>query len=101
MTPLDNEYLQQLLKDRAGLMLSAAKNYLLESRLLPVARKIGGLGISELVARMKAGGEALSLEVVEAMTTNETFFFRDKTPFDHFKDSVVPELVQARAARRG
>ncbi len=100
MTPLDYDYLQKLLKDRSGLMLSAEKKYLLESRLLPLARKIGVPGISELVARMKAGGEALILEVVEAMTTNETFFFRDKTPFDHFKDTVIPELLQARAARR-
>jgi chemotaxis protein methyltransferase CheR len=100
MTPLDYDYLQKLLKDRSGLMLSADKKYLLESRLLPLARKIGVPGISELVARMKAGGEALILEVVEAMTTNETFFFRDKTPFDHFKDTVIPELLQARAARR-
>ena len=40
------------------------------------------------------------VDVVEAMTTNETFFFRDKTPFDHFKDSVIPDLIQARANRR-
>jgi chemotaxis protein methyltransferase CheR len=100
MTPLDYDYLQKLLKDRSGLMLSADKKYLLESRLLPLARKIGVPGISELVARMKAGGEALILDVVEAMTTNETFFFRDKTPFDHFKETVIPELLQARAGRR-
>jgi chemotaxis protein methyltransferase CheR len=100
MTPLDYDYLQKILKDRSGLMLSADKKYLLESRLLPLARKIGVAGISDLVAKMKAGGEALIRDVVEAMTTNETFFFRDKTPFDHFKDSVIPELVRARAERR-
>jgi chemotaxis protein methyltransferase CheR len=49
---------------------------------------------------MKGGSEALILDVVEAMTTNETFFFRDKTPFDHFKDTVVPELLRARVGRR-
>jgi len=100
MTPLDYDYLQKILKDRSGLMLSADKKYLLESRLLPLARKIGVAGISDLVAKMKAGGEALIRDVVEAMTTNETFFFRDKTPFDHFKDGVVPELLRARAERR-
>jgi chemotaxis protein methyltransferase CheR len=100
MTPLDYEYLQKVLKDRSGLMLSADKKYLLESRLLPLARKISVAGISELVAKMKAGGEALILDVVEAMTTNETFFFRDKTPFDSFKEAVIPELMRARAGRR-
>jgi chemotaxis protein methyltransferase CheR len=100
MTPLDYEYLQKVLKDRSGLMLSADKKYLLESRLLPLARKIGVAGISELVAKMKGGGEALIHDVVEAMTTNETFFFRDKTPFDNFREAVVPELIRARAGRR-
>jgi chemotaxis protein methyltransferase CheR len=100
MTPLDYDYLQKMLKDRSGLMLSADKKYLLESRLLPLARKNGVAGISELVAKMRGGAEALILDVVEAMTTNETFFFRDKSPFDHFKETVVPELLRARAGRR-
>src|SRR3954463_1562094 len=100
MTPLDYDYLQKLLKDRSGLMLPADKKYLLESRLLPLARKGGVADISELVARMRAGSETLILDVVEAMTTNETFFFRDKTPFDHFKETVIPELLRARAGRR-
>ncbi|MCD0419126.1 protein-glutamate O-methyltransferase CheR [Rhodopseudomonas sp. BR0M22] len=100
MTPLDYEYLQKLLKDRSGLVLSADKKYLLESRLLPLARKSGVPGITDLVQKMKAGSEALIHDVVEAMTTNETFFFRDKTPFDHFKDSVIPELIKARAGRK-
>jgi chemotaxis protein methyltransferase CheR len=100
MTPLDYDYLQKLLKDRSGLMLSADKKYLLESRLLPLARKAGVPGISDLVQKMKAGSESLISDVVEAMTTNETFFFRDKTPFDHFKDTVMPELIKARASKR-
>ena len=50
--------------------------------------------------KMKTGADALTAEVVEAMTTNETFFFRDKLPFDHLKEAVLPALAQARAARR-
>lgn len=100
MTPLDYDYLQKVLKDRSGLMLSLDKKYLLESRLLPLARKLGLPGISELVQKMRSGSESVIHDVVEAMTTNETFFFRDKTPFDHFKDSVIPELIKARAGRR-
>lgn len=49
---------------------------------------------------MKAGSEALTSDVVEAMTTNETFFFRDKVPFDHLRDTMMPALLQARASRR-
>lgn len=100
MTPLDYEYLQKTLKDRSGLVLSADKKYLLESRLMPLARKTGVAGISELVQRMKAGSESMIADVVEAMTTNETFFFRDKTPFDHFQNTVIPDLIKARAGRR-
>jgi chemotaxis protein methyltransferase CheR len=101
VTPFDYEFLRKLLKERSGLDLSADKQYLVESRLIPLARRVGLPGISELVQKMKAGmAESLVADVVEAMTTNETFFFRDKIPFDHLRDTMLPELVQARASRR-
>ena len=100
MTPLDYEYLRMLLKERSGLDLSADKQYLVESRLVPLARRAGLPGIPELVLKMKSGADALTSDVVEAMTTNETFFFRDKIPFDHLRESILPALVQARAGRR-
>jgi len=100
VTPPDYEYLRKLLKDQSGLDLSADKQYLIESRLVPLSRKAGLAGIPELVQKMKAGSAALVAQVVEAMTTNETFFFRDKIPFDHFRQSIMPEILKARAARR-
>jgi chemotaxis protein methyltransferase CheR len=100
VTPLDYEFLRKLLKERSGLDLSADKQYLVESRLIPLARRVGLAGIAELTAKMRSGSEALTTEVVEAMTTNETFFFRDKIPFDHLRETVLPELLQARANRR-
>ena len=101
MTPLDYDYLRKLLKERSGLVLSADKQYLVESRLLPLARKVGAPHLSELVAKLKApGAEPLIVDVVEAMTTNESFFFRDKIPFEHFREFMVPSLLKARAARR-
>ncbi len=100
MTPVDYEFLRKLLKERSGLDLSADKQYLVESRLIPLARKAGLPGLPELVQKLKGSAEAFTAEVVEAMTTNETFFFRDKVPFDHLKATILPELLQARAARR-
>ena len=100
MIPSDYEFLRKLLKERSGLDLSSDKQYLVESRLIPLARRAGLPGITELVAKIKTGAEALTSEVVEAMTTNETFFFRDKTPFDHLRDTILPALVRARASRR-
>ncbi|WOH51156.1 protein-glutamate O-methyltransferase CheR [Bradyrhizobium sp. sBnM-33] len=100
MTPPDYEYLRKLLKDHSGLDLSADKQYLIESRLLPLSRKCGVSGIGELVQKMKGGSSSIIAQVVEAMTTNETFFFRDKVPFEHFRDTIMPELLKARAGRR-
>jgi len=100
VTPTEYEYLRKFLKDNSGLDLSADKQYLIESRLLPLARKAGLSGIAELVQKLQAGSRALITDVVEAMTTNETFFFRDKVPFDHFRDHIMPEIIKARAGKR-
>ena len=101
MTPFDYDFLRSLLKQRSGLDLSADKQYLVESRLLPLARKAGLAGLPELVQKMKGGGaEALTKEVVEAMTTNETFFFRDKIPFDHLRETILPAMLASRASRK-
>jgi chemotaxis protein methyltransferase CheR len=100
VTPPDYEYLRKTLKEQSGLDLSADKQYLIESRLLPLARKSGLAGISELVQKIKGGSAAFTSQVVEAMTTNETFFFRDKVPFDHFREPILPEILKARANRK-
>jgi chemotaxis protein methyltransferase CheR len=101
VTPIEYDFLRASLKERSGLVLSADKQYLVESRLLPIARKAGFAGLSELVAALKRqDGEALMTKVVEAMTTNETFFFRDKVPFENFRSTVLPALLGARRASR-
>jgi chemotaxis protein methyltransferase CheR len=101
VTPNDYEFLRRLLKARSGLVLSAEKHYLVESRLLPIARKAGLFNLTGLVAKLKApDAEPLIVEVVEAMTTNESFFFRDKIPFDHFRETIMPALLNARSASR-
>jgi chemotaxis protein methyltransferase CheR len=100
VTPSEYEYLQKLLKERSGLVLSADKQYLVESRLIPLARRSGLGGIGDLVAKMRTGAEPLVVAVVEAMTTNETFFFRDKVPFDHFRETILPSMLEVRKNRR-
>lgn len=95
------EYLKQFLKAKSGLILTNEKQYLVESRLLPVARRHNLAGLSELVQAMqKPTGAQLCVEVVEAMTTNESFFFRDGTPFQHFREVMLPAMLKARADRR-
>ena len=101
MTPLDYDHLRKLLKERSGLVLSADKQYLVESRLLPLARKFGFSGLSDLVAHLKGpNAEPLVVDVVEAMMTNESFFLRDRSPFEHFREVVMPALLSARAAQK-
>jgi chemotaxis protein methyltransferase CheR len=100
VTPLDYDYLRKLLKERSGLVLSADKQYLVESRLTPLVRKAGLASLGELVQKLKGANERLVVDVVEAMTTNESFFFRDKIPFDHFRDAIIPGLTAARARER-
>ena len=101
MTPADYEYLRKLLKERSGLMLSGDKQYLVQSRLMPVAHRAGVTGVAELVGKLKsARDEPLITEIAEAMTTNESFFFRDKIPFEHFRNIIVPALLAARPPRR-
>ena len=97
MTGSDFDFIRKLLKQRSGLMLSAEKQYLVESRLIPVARRNGIADLSELTRRLRCGADqALTAEVVEAMTTNETFFFRDRIPFDHFQTFILPTLMRSR-----
>jgi chemotaxis protein methyltransferase CheR len=101
VSPLDYEYLCRMLKDRSGLVLTPEKQYLVESRLAPVARRNECATISELIQRIQGpGAAALKIEVTEAMMNNESFFFRDKIPFDRVRDTVLPDLVQRRERTR-
>lgn len=98
MKPEDFELLSNILKERSGLVLSEDKIYLLESRLTPIARQRGLENLEDLVSQIRMHRkEDMLNEITEAMTTNESFFFRDNTPFDLFKETVLPELLVSRA----
>ncbi|MCG5241487.1 CheR family methyltransferase [Azospirillum doebereinerae] len=97
----DFDMFSTLLKQRSGLVLTRDKAYLLESRLMPVARKWNMKGLEELATTVRTRkDEALLRDITEAMTTNESSFFRDQKPFDQFRDLVLPKLMQARATKR-
>jgi chemotaxis protein methyltransferase CheR len=101
MTELEFEFLRIFIKARSGLSLTTEKRYLVESRLGPVCRRFEMDDLSELVAGLKGGRDCdLEKAVIEAMTTNETFFFRDKAPFDLFREVLLPRYLGARATGR-
>jgi len=97
----DFDLICRILKERSGLTLAKDKAYLLESRLLPVARKWKFANFEELarVVRTKPD-EGLLRDITEAMTTNESFFFRDIKPFDQFREIVLPHMLAARAQQK-
>ncbi|GAA4362060.1 CheR family methyltransferase [Angustibacter luteus] len=95
------DFVCALVHRESALVLGAGKEYLVESRLLPLARAQGDPDVETFVnrARRQPGGPA-QREIVEALTTNETSWFRDSEPFVGLRDLVVPELVAARSLTR-
>ncbi|MBM3989506.1 MAG: protein-glutamate O-methyltransferase CheR [Planctomycetes bacterium] len=93
----DFQYVADVVRTEAAIVLEAGKEYLVETRLGPVAHQLGlgsiGLLVTELRQRRNP---ALLTRVIDAMTTNETSFFRDVQPFEHLKRKVFPELIERR-----
>jgi chemotaxis protein methyltransferase CheR len=101
VTEADFAFLRLLLKQRSGLSLGPDKRYLVDSRLGMLCRRRGVTTTSALVQELRQGQDAtLEAAVVEAMTTNETLFFRDSTPFDLFRNVLLPEKLAENADSR-
>lgn len=97
----DFDVYKDLLKEKSGLVITADKSYLLDSRLSPIAKKWGYPTLDAMtVALQGVADRDLVNDVVEAMTTNETSFFRDTKPFEVFKGHVLPYIKEARGAAR-
>lgn len=94
----DFDFLAKLVLDRSAIVLEPSKSYLVESRLNPVAREHGMESISDLAeALRKPNHRKLAEAVVDAMTTNETSFYRDIHPFDLLRTKLLPELIEKRS----
>lgn len=101
MNAADFKYLSEFIKRRSGIELTEGKQYLVENRLTPVARSYGMKGLCELVEALRTGGNPkIQADVTDAMTTNESFFFRDSAPFDHFRNETLPMLLEKRAHQK-
>lgn len=97
----DFDYLCKLVRDRSAIVIEPGKEYLIESRLIPVARREGFDTLDALVTNLRAtSANGIHGKVVEAMTTNETTFFRDLHPFEALKKKILPELVGKVGATR-
>ena len=100
MTPEDMDLLAALARNRAGLKIESDKAYLVESRLNPLARREGFDSIEAMIAALRAHrDDRLIWAVVEALTLNETAFFRDREVFAHLRDELLPALSNLRRDR--
>ena len=98
LSPKDLDYVRDLVRTRSAIVLEPEKAYLVESRLVPLAKSEGLASMTELVAKLRGVPYgALHKKVVEAMTTNETSFFRDLVPFEVLREQILPEII----ARKG
>jgi chemotaxis protein methyltransferase CheR len=102
ISPDDYTFLAEMLKQHSGLSLGSGKEYLIESRLPPVVSSFGHSGIASLVQSLRiAAPPQIVKSICDAMTTNETFFFRDTTPFTVLQQQVLPAAIQrVREAKR-
>jgi chemotaxis protein methyltransferase CheR len=101
LSPADFQFVSTLVRQRSAIVLEPEKSYLLEARLSPLARSEGFASIEAMVLQMRAQPfNGLHRKVVEAMTTNETSFFRDLHPFEALKTVVIPEVLKHRQAER-
>jgi chemotaxis protein methyltransferase CheR len=94
------ERIRKLVYHRTAIVIDDGKEYLVESRLAPIARAHDCEDVSALCRLLDRRHEQLVCEVVEAMTTNETSFFRDHHPFEALKRTVLPDLMAKRAVTR-
>ena len=92
LTPDDLAHVEQFVRAKIAIQLDG-KAYLIESRLAPVARSLGLADVVELVKRLRAHDPAAQHAVLEAMTTNETSFFRDQHPFTALSEHVIPKIL--------
>ena len=96
MTPQSFETFATLLRNGSGLVIGPDKGYLLETRLAPILRDHRIADLDALAFRLRGGGPVLEREVIEAMTTNESSFFRDDKPFVHVRAQALPKLHAVR-----
>ena len=97
----DFTFVSNLVRREAAIVLAPGKEYLVEARLIPVARQVGAASVAEFLAALQRRPDPDHLRrVIDALTTNETSWFRDREPFSALTDVVLPELVKSRASAR-
>ena len=96
--PEDIQRMSAAIEDLCGLVLGEQKAYLIKHRLAPIARNLGCETLADLYVKLRSGSPSgLAEQIVDAITTHETQFFRDTAPFDALSNRILPELIDAKA----
>ncbi len=95
------EYVRDLVRANSGIVLETGKEYLVEARLRPLAERDHAMSVALFIQRLKTGASSVvHRHVIEAMTTNETSFFRDMSPFETLRKQILPDLIEKRRSDR-
>jgi chemotaxis protein methyltransferase CheR len=101
LSQADFEFVAALVRREASIVLAPGKEYLVEARLIPVARQVGAAGVAEFLADLHRRPNPVNQrKIIDALTTNETSWFRDREPFNALVNVVLPELIKARSTAR-
>lgn len=100
MNTLDCEYIRALVRERSSIVIDDDKHYLIEARLSNLTLREGMDSLAALMQRLRAGNGELERKVVEAMTTNETMWFRDTHPFEALRRAILPDLIERRKGQQ-
>ncbi|RJP79014.1 MAG: protein-glutamate O-methyltransferase CheR [Desulfobacteraceae bacterium] len=98
ITPEEYKVFAKYILDISGIMLGAGKEYLIETRLNPILMELGCRSFAELYHRVRTDQtQAIEKKIIDAISTNETYFFRDKTPFELIQHKIIPDLIDSRS----
>ncbi len=102
ITPQEYQTYCKYIYDICGITLTPNQAYLIETRLAPLIKKLECSSFSELYNKSKADRlKKLEQEIIDAITTNETYFYRDKSPFELLQHKILPDLIDKRSTRPG
>ena len=102
ITAAEFDYVRDLARSSAAIVIDSGKEYFIESRLAPLVERLGFRTLTELITSMRLNPAfgAVHARAIDALTTNETFFFRDLVPFDALRSVIIPQLIEQRAQSR-
>lgn len=102
ISSIDFDFIRDIAEKKAGITIDIGKEYLVENRISSISRKYGYASLSNFISHLRDNpfDREIIDETIDALTINETSFFRDFHPFEHLRKSVIPEIIEANKGSR-